>query len=127
MIGLTLVEVHFFATDFLKRVVELIVGPVDIFFFFSVVPEEVFIITDVVGILIVVVSGMITERGVSEFVQDEDVVSGNVINGTTILSGEIVRVLVEAVLVVEDVDVSPVLISVGAMIVGVFITFKESA
>jgi hypothetical protein len=81
----------------------------------------------VVGSLIVVVSGIITERGFSEFVHDEDVVSGSVINGTTILSGEIVRVLVDSVLVVQDELVVPVLRSDGEMITGVLIIFKERA
>ena len=115
------------ATDFLKRVVELIVDPVDIFLFVAVVPERLLIMIGVDGTLIVFVEGIVPERVFSEVVQDEDVVSGSVSNGTTILSGEIVRVLVDSGLVIQDEDVSPVLISVGAMIVGVLITFKESA
>jgi hypothetical protein len=119
MIGLTLVEVHFFATDFLKRVVELTIIPVDVFLLVAVVPERVFIIIDVVGTLIVVVgilivvgtmilvvSGIFKERVFSEFIEEEVlvdsvvpvrirfVISGSIVLGTTIVSGEIVRVLV---------------------------------
>ncbi|MFA5917381.1 MAG: hypothetical protein WC850_04065 [Candidatus Gracilibacteria bacterium] len=137
MAGLNLVKVHLVATDFLKRVFALTVGTIDIFLFFSVVPEELLIIIDVVGTLIVVVAGILKERVFSEPVEEEEVVgviislvggifviSGSVVIGIIIVSGEIVRVLVESVLVVKD---EPVSRSDGEMITGVLIIFKERA
>jgi hypothetical protein len=135
--GLILVKVHLVATDFLKRVFALTVGPFDIFLFVAVEPERLLIIIDVVGTLIVVVAGILKERVFSEPVEDEDVVvvvvslvgeifviSGSVVIGIIIVSGEIVRVLVESVLVVKD---EPVSRSDGEIITGVLIIFKERA
>lgn len=113
----------------------LTIGPFDIFLFVEVVPERLLMIIGVVGTLIVVVEGIFKERILSEPVEDEEVVgvvvslvgrvfvlSGSVVNGMTIVSGEIVRVLVDAVLVV-----APVSISDGEMITGVLIILRERA
>lgn len=119
--------------------VELITGHVGIFLFVTVVPERLLIGNFIVGTLMVVVSGVITERLFSESVEDEEVVglvvpvrirfviSGRVVLGTTIVSGEIVRLLVESVLVVEVEVVVPVLRSEGEITTGVLIRLKEKA
>jgi len=131
--GFTRVEVHLVTVDFLKRMAELMVGPLNALLPVAVVPEKVFIRIGVTGGFTIVIVGALPELVVGAVapVRRMLVIAG-VTRGVAIVAGVIVGVLVEVVpvaagFVVTGAEVVPVVMSEGEIIVGVLTLFRVSA